>query len=125
MRIILLLILIFFHTSSSTENLYSAEEVEIMRNIKCPVCNGQSIYDSNNDLSKKMRELVVKLSKEGKSKIQIEEEFVMSFGPGIVIDNSINMVYLLYVVPLLALKIIFFFLIKRFFWHKKELKKDR
>jgi cytochrome c-type biogenesis protein CcmH len=118
----LLFVSCFCVANDSKEN-YSSEAIEIMKNIKCPICNGQSIYDSNNEISKKMRSLVLSNLNQGKNKIEIEEFFVNNFGNDIIIDNSVKYRYALYIIPLIMTKIIFTVLAYKFYrWKRKNAK---
>jgi len=71
-----------------------------MRNIKCPICNGQSIYDSNNEVSFAMRDIVAALYTQHKTKAEIESYFKKNFGNDIILNNSESYIYMLYILPL-------------------------
>ena len=103
MKSLLMMFLLIISLIFSFSNLsfaYSHEEIAIMRNIKCPICNGQSIYDSNNAISKQMRDKVASLYAEHKSSPEIESYFRNYFGDDIIMNHSGRYLYLLYIIPL-------------------------
>jgi cytochrome c-type biogenesis protein CcmH len=108
-------ILILFFCATSYGHQYSATEIAAMQNIRCPICNGQSIYDSNNIISQEMRNMVVHLYGQNKSQSAIEKAFEEKFGPDILIDQSKKQVSFLYIAPLL---ILFVLLLRVFFKYK-------
>ena len=63
-----ILIIIFFlnftHSYSSSENL---DENIIHKNLRCLVCQGQSIADSNSDFAQTLKAVVKDLVEQGKS----------------------------------------------------------
>jgi len=52
--IIALISLICFQSASASTN----RELEIYKNIRCLVCQGQSIYDSNSDFAKDLKQII-------------------------------------------------------------------
>jgi cytochrome c-type biogenesis protein CcmH len=97
---------------------YSEQEIGVMKNIRCPICNGQSIYDSNNEISLELRKIVVELCSQHKSSTEIEEIFVEKFGPDILVNKPHSINYLLYAIPLVALVIISLALVRKYIKHK-------
>ena len=77
-------LLVFFLISCS-ENFQDIELQELRvislnKEIMCPVCPGESIDQSQNDLAIQMRFIVTKLVDEGKSDEEIKEYFVQRYG---------------------------------------------
>ena len=100
---LIILMLILFQVDARADK-YSKESIAIMRNIKCPICNGQSIYDSNNEFSKQMREVTVKLFQQNKGQQEIENFFIKEFGRDIIINNrEPKVLYILYTAPIILL----------------------
>ena len=56
---------------------------EISYLLMCPVCQGQSIAESNSNLAQDMREIIRKQLEEGKTKEEIISYFVSSYGESI------------------------------------------
>lgn len=53
---------------------------EISQQLRCPVCQGQNLFDSNSGLAEEMRELVREQLREGRSREQIIAYFVDRYG---------------------------------------------
>jgi len=53
---------------------------EIYNNIMCPICAGQTIAQSSNETSRQMRELVLKMLRQGETKEEILEYFASRYG---------------------------------------------
>lgn len=95
-------LLLLLWCNSCFAHQYSKQEEEVMKNIRCPICNGQSIYDSNNEISLEMRKIVVSLSAQHKSPAEIETIFKEKFGSEIIINQQGPRNYVLYLIPLLV-----------------------
>lgn len=53
---------------------------EIYNNIMCPICAGQTIAQSSNETSRQMRELVLKMLRQGETKEEILQYFASRYG---------------------------------------------
>ena len=96
-----LIVIILFPLSS-----VNAEEDDkrnkITKNLRCLVCQGQSVYDSDSEFANSMKILVDKKIEEGLSDDQIYEYFRIRYGEWILYDPSINKnTYILWILPLL------------------------
>ena len=96
-----LIILIFFLSSS-----LQADEIDkrnqITKNLRCLVCQGQSIYDSDSEFANSLKILVDKKINEGLSEDQIYEFFKNKYGEWILYDPGLNKnTYILWLLPLL------------------------
>ncbi|MDO8670798.1 MAG: cytochrome c-type biogenesis protein CcmH [Dehalococcoidia bacterium] len=56
---------------------------QIAENLVCPICNGQSVADSNSQLAQDMRVVIRKKVEAGESRDQIMGYFVDRYGEGI------------------------------------------
>jgi cytochrome c-type biogenesis protein CcmH len=75
---------------------------EILKNIRCLVCQGQSIYDSESDFASSIKLIVNKKIDEGISEEQIYEFLRMKYGDWIIYDPELNKnTYILWILPLL------------------------
>lgn len=88
--------------------LYGAEEIEIKnkvhKNLRCLVCQGQSIADSNSDFAQTIKLVVEDLIKEGKTEDQIYSFMADKYGEWIVFKPQVNQYnFALWLVPYLAL----------------------
>ena len=87
--------LLVFLLISCSENFKDIEPQELRvislnKEIMCPVCPGESIDQSQNDLAVQMRFIVSKLVDEGKSDEEIKEYFVQRYGEVVLMEPSTN-----------------------------------
>jgi cytochrome c-type biogenesis protein CcmH len=85
-----ILIIIFFILSS---NVFSANEElknKIYKNIRCIVCQGQSIYESNSDFAIDLKKLISKKLENGENEKQIYEFLISRYGDWIVYNPGLN-----------------------------------
>ena len=94
MRLIKYILLISFFILSfqklSIANNISSEVDKISKNLRCLICQGQSVYDSQSDFALSMKILISKKIKEGKSEKQIYEYLKNQYGEWIVYDPEFN-----------------------------------
>jgi len=65
--------------------------LDIFKRIRCSVCEGQSIYDSNSRFSIDMRLIVRSMIKDGKSESEIIEELERIYGDGVISGGSLSL----------------------------------
>ena len=92
----------------STINLSFADEHEtqlqnkITKNLRCLICQGQSIYDSDSQFADSLKILVEKKLSEGLSEKEIYEYFENKYGEWILYDPKFNKnTYFLWLLPIL------------------------
>ena len=96
----LLIIFLFLQNYSLAEN--SQEVDKISKNLRCLICQGQSVYDSQSDFALSMKILIQNKIDEGKNDEQIYEFLKGNYGEWIVYDPEINKnTILLWVLPLI------------------------
>ena len=88
--------------------LYSNEEkvklLEIYKNLRCLVCQGQSIADSNSDFAATIKLVVQDQVNEGKTKNEIYTFLISKYGEWIVYQPTFNKNnFLLWVLPYVVL----------------------
>ena len=71
-------------------NNISSEVDKISKNLRCLICQGQSVYDSQSDFALSMKVLISKKIKEGKSEKQIYDYLKNQYGEWIVYDPEFN-----------------------------------
>ena len=99
--LILLLINIFGNCYSENE-AYSKLENDISKNLRCLICQGQSIYDSNSEFALSMRVYIRNQIDSGYSESQIYNMLVKKYGQWIVYDPGYSKkTFLLWFIPLL------------------------
>jgi cytochrome c-type biogenesis protein CcmH len=88
----------FNHLKASNDNMKS----KITKNLRCLVCQGQSVYDSDSEFAISMKVLVDKKLEEGFSEIQIYDFFKKRYGEWILYDPELNKnTYILWILPML------------------------
>ena len=94
MRLVKYILLISFFILSfqklSIANNISSEVDKISKNLRCLICQGQSVYDSQSDFALSMKILISKKIKEGKSEKQIYEYLKNQYGEWIVYEPEFN-----------------------------------
>ncbi len=75
---------------------------KISKNLRCLICQGQSVYDSQSDFALSMKILIQKKIKEGKTENEIYQFLKSKYGQWIVYDPEINKnTFLLWLIPLI------------------------
>ena len=87
--------------------------LDLIDNIRCPVCQGQSIGGSNSDLAKDLREQVRQMILNDKSDNDIYLFMIERYGDFVIFKPPINLkTYLLWFTPLIFLVLCFIYLIR-------------
>jgi len=95
--------------NSSQESRY----LDLIDNIRCPVCQGQSISGSNSGLAKDLREQVRKMILNDKSDDDIYLFMIERYGDFVIFKPPINWkTYLLWFTPLIFLVLCFIYLVR-------------
>ena len=81
--------ILFFEKLTMANNI-SSEVDKISKNLRCLICQGQSVYDSQSDFALSMKILISKKIMEGKSEKQIYEYLKNQYGEWIVYDPEFN-----------------------------------
>jgi len=88
---------------------------KITKNLRCLVCQGQSVYDSDSEFANSLKILVDEKIKEGFSEKQIYDYFKQKYGDWILYDPGLNKnTYVLWLLPLLIFLIGGAIIYKRF-----------
>ena len=99
----LFIIFIFFNffqikSEETNNNLIN----KISKNIRCIICQGQSIYDSQSDFAVSMRLIIEKKINEGLTENEIYEYLKNQYGDWITYDPDFNKnTYFLWILPIL------------------------
>jgi len=117
----IIIIYIFLFTSLyADEN--NRELIEIYKNLRCLICQGQSIADSNSDFASTVKLVVQDQVKEGKSKEEIYNFLISKYGEWIVYQPTFTKNnLLLWVIPYLLLAFggfIVYFLVRKSKYNK-------
>ena len=88
----------FNHLGANTDDM----KIKITKNLRCLICQGQSIYDSDSEFANSMKVLVNKKLNEGFSEKQIYDFFKEKYGEWILYDPELNKnTYILWLLPIL------------------------
>ena len=89
-----ILIIFFLNFIVNNFNFSYAEEtklqLEIYKNLRCLICQGQSIADSNSDFAQTVKLVVKDKIEEGKTKEEIYDFLISKYGEWIVYKPKLN-----------------------------------
>ena len=75
---------------------------KILKNIRCLICQGQSVYDSESDFASSIKLIVNKKIKNGMSEDQVYKFLRDKYGDWVIYDPKLNKnTYILWLLPLL------------------------
>jgi cytochrome c-type biogenesis protein CcmH len=98
-------LLVFFISNNSLSYSDEAErnlKNEISKNIRCLICQGQSIYDSQSDFAISMKIVIEKKIIEGLTKDEIYDYLKNQYGQWILYDPELNKkTFILWILPIL------------------------
>ena len=86
----LIIVLIFSFSNNLLANENSLLIDKISKNLRCLICQGQSVYDSQSDFANSVKFLINKKIEEGNSEEEIYEYLILKYGEWIVYDPEIN-----------------------------------
>tara|TARA_B100001057_G_scaffold480077_1_gene552502 strand:+ start:165 stop:536 length:372 start_codon:yes stop_codon:yes gene_type:complete len=89
-KIILLVIFLLVSFSKSSFSNDLILENKINKNLRCLICQGQSIYDSQSDFAESMKLVVKQKIKAGMSEEDIYSFFKIQYGEWILYDPQFN-----------------------------------
>ena len=105
MKILKIFIIIFLFISfSSLKSNEKNNELKnkILKNVRCLICQGQSVYDSESDFASSIKLIVDRKINEGLKEDSIYEFLREKYGDWIVYDPQLNKnTYILWLLPLL------------------------
>ena len=117
MKIKILALIFFFHFSSNTFANQIIDQNTIHKNLRCLVCQGQSIADSNSDFAQTLKMVVKDLVNQGKTEEEIYNFLSEKYGDWILYKPKFNLEnFILWFFPyvvLIAGGFIIVFLIKK------------
>jgi|TARA_B100001996_G_C18545285_1_gene548624 cytochrome c-type biogenesis protein CcmH len=93
MKILKFLFILFFIFNINNAALAKSNdklELKISKNLRCLICQGQSIYDSQSDFAVSMKLLINKKINEGLNEKEIYDLLIEKYGEWIVYDTSLN-----------------------------------
>ena len=105
MKILKIFLIIFLSIGSS--QLKSDEKKDelnnkILKNIRCLICQGQSVYDSESNFASSVKLIVDKKINDGMSEDQVYKFLRDKYGDWIIYDPELNKnTYILWLLPIL------------------------
>tara|TARA_B100000780_G_scaffold16577_1_gene10872 strand:- start:610 stop:978 length:369 start_codon:yes stop_codon:yes gene_type:complete len=105
MKILKILTILFLSISFSqlkADEINDELKNKILKNIRCLICQGQSVYDSESDFASSIKIIVDRKINEGSSEDQIYHFLKEKYGEWIVYNPKLNKnTYILWLLPLL------------------------
>ncbi len=96
------LIFLFIFSFNSLKANNEGINSKITKNLRCLICQGQSVYDSDSEFAISIKTLVDKKLEEGFSENQIYDFFKQKYGDWILYDPDLNKnTYILWLLPIL------------------------
>ena len=90
LRFVIVLVLLLNYFSITYANKNDELIIKISKNLRCLICQGQSIYDSQSDFAISMKLLINKKIDEGLSEKEIYKILIEKYGEWIVYDTRFN-----------------------------------
>ena len=105
MKILKIFIILFLVTSFSelkSDEVNDTLKNKILKNIRCLICQGQSVYDSESEFASSIKLIVDRKINEGLKEKQIYQFLRDKYGDWVVFDPQLNKnTYVLWLLPLL------------------------
>ena len=105
MKILKIFILLFLVTNFSelrSDEINDVLKNKILKNIRCLICQGQSVYDSESEFASSIKLIVDRKINEGLKEKQIYQFLRKKCGDWVIFDPQLNKnTYVLWLLPLL------------------------
>ena len=105
MKVLKIFIILFLVTSFSGLKFAEASDVlknKILKNVRCLICQGQSVYDSESEFASSIKLIVDRKINEGLKEKQIYQFLREKYGDWVIFDPQLNKnTYVLWLLPLL------------------------
>ena len=105
MKILKIFILLFLVTNFSELKSDETNDIlknKILKNIRCLICQGQSVYDSESEFASSIKLVVDRKINEGLKEKQIYQFLREKYGDWVIFDPKLNKnTYVLWLLPLL------------------------
>lgn len=112
MRCLRYILLFFFLYNFNSSNAQQNDlEIKITKNLRCLVCQGQSISDSNSDFAQTLKSVVRDKIDEGRTENEIYSFLASKYGEWIIYKPAFNKInFILWSIPYLFLILGVFFI---------------
>ena len=103
-KILIILILTFlsFKNTAVSSSFSEEQTINITKNLRCLICQGQTIHESNSDFAESMKKYIKSELENGKTNDEVFSSLIEKYGQWIVYDPGISRnTLLLWALPLL------------------------
>ena len=101
-KIFFVIFLIIGFSELKSDDVNNVLKSKILKNIRCLICQGQSVYDSESEFASSIKLIVDRKINEGLKEESIYEFLREKYGDWIVYDPQLNKnTYILWLLPLL------------------------
>ena len=119
LKILIVLFLVMNFSELRSDETNDVLKNKILKNTRCLICQGQSVYDSDSEFANSLKVLVDKKLEKGFSESQIYDYFKDKYGEWILYDPELNKnTYLLWLLPILIFLIGGAIILKSFIFKK-------
>ena len=102
LKIFIILFLVTSFSELKSDEVNDVLKNKILKNIRCLICQGQSVYDSESDFASSIKLIVDKKINEGLKEKQIYQFLREKYGDWVIFDPQLNKnTYVLWLLPLL------------------------
>jgi len=105
MKILKIFIMLFLVTNFSelkSDEINDVLKNKILKNIRCLICQGQSVYDSESEFASSIKLIVDRKINEGLNEKKIYQFLREKYGDWVIFDPQLNKnTYILWLLPLL------------------------
>ena len=115
----LFIVIIFNFTGLNSAENNDEIKNKISKNIRCLICQGQSVYDSQSDFSVSMKLIIEKKLSEGLNENEIYDFLINQYGQWISYDPEFNKkTFILWILPILLFLIGCAIIVRKFIVQK-------
>jgi len=101
-RIFIILLLVTTFSELKSDETNDILKNKILKNIRCLICQGQSVYDSESEFASSIKLIVDRKINEGLKEKQIYQFLREKYGDWVIFDPKLNKnTYVLWLLPLL------------------------
>ena len=102
LKIFITLFLIMNFSELKSDDINDVLKSKILKNIRCLICQGQSVYDSESEFASSIKIIVDRKINEGLKEKQIYQFLREKYGDWVIFDPQLNKnTYVLWLLPLL------------------------
>ena len=101
-KLLLFTFLLIGFTQSKSDEKSNELKNKILKNVRCLICQGQSVYDSESDFANSIKLVVESKIQEGVSEVQIYKFLKGKYGEWILYEPELTKkTYILWLLPML------------------------